>query len=242
MGRPRGRPISDGHPIDKPAQAMISKKQEVREMLRDLSIFAAPMPTFDVEAAPDNPLMLFIEWLIAAVGAGVVEPHAMTLSTVDTNGSPSARTLILKDVDGDGMYFASSCVSPKGHELAARPSAALTFYWRELGRQVRVKGDVTRADPERSLADFRARPRGSQIEALIGRQSQILESRDELEEAIETMRRRLEEDPNLLASDWTLFKLLPFEVEFWQADRERRHIRLRYRRTDNTWLRHMLWP
>jgi pyridoxamine 5'-phosphate oxidase len=221
---------------------MISNKQELREILRGLSVFAAPMPTFDVEQVPNHPATLFVEWLTAAIQAGAIEPHAMTLSTVDSHGSPSARTLILKDVDQEGWYFASSSDSPKGYELASHPSAALTFYWRECGRQVRIRGDVTKTDPERSLKDFRARPLGSRIEALVGRQSRILESRDELEQAIHRVTRRLEQDPNLVACDWTLYKLAPFEVEFWQASRERRHVRLRYRRTDSTWVRDMLWP
>ncbi len=200
------------------------------------------MPRFEVAEAPEHPADLFLEWLLAAIDAGVREPHAMTLSTVDEHGRPSSRVLILKGL-GDGRWeFASSRLSRKGRELAASSWAALGFYWREQGRQVRVRGRVLPAGPERSAADFLARSPQARAEALAGTQSEILDDPAELSSALEQASRALSGDPHLVAEEWTLYGLVPDEVEFWQADRERRHTRLRYRQRDGIWLRERLWP
>ncbi|CAN5641259.1 pyridoxal 5'-phosphate synthase [soil metagenome] len=121
-------------------------------------MLAADPPVFDLIAAPEHPVPLFVEWLCHAIDSGVPEPHAMTLSTIGS-GRPSARVLILKDVTaGDaGWHFASSAASPKGVQLRANPVAALTFYWPTLGRQIRVEGAVTVDPSEVALADFLAR-------------------------------------------------------------------------------------
>ena len=147
----------------------------VRDLLRGLPVFDRPLPAFDTELVPSEPSALFLSWLHAAIDAGVSEPHAMTLSTVDAEGRPDARVLILKDIDADGWQFATATTSAKGTQLAARPHAALSFHWREQGRQVRVRGAVTAADPGVSAADFLAKPDGSRIAGLVGRQSAVLE-------------------------------------------------------------------
>jgi pyridoxamine 5'-phosphate oxidase len=143
----------------------------VREMLRAIPVFAGELPEFDVEAAPERPEELFLSWLHEALDAGVREPHAMTLSTVDEQGVPSARVLILKNVDADGWQFAVHADSPKGRELAGRAAAALTFYWPAQARQIRVKGPVTPAPAEQSAADFLARSLPARAKATLGRQS-----------------------------------------------------------------------
>ncbi|NYI04816.1 pyridoxine/pyridoxamine 5'-phosphate oxidase [Allostreptomyces psammosilenae] len=216
----------------------------LRELLRALPVFPATLPTFAPEQAPDDPVALFTEWLLDAVRAGVPEPHAMTLATADAAGDPSARVLICKDVDADGWQFASHAGSRKGRELAARPSAALTFYWQPLGRQVRVRGPVTRADAERAAEDFRARSVGARAETLVGRQSRPLGHPDEIEAAVRAQARRLRDEPNLVPPEWTVYTVRALEVEFWQADRDRRHLRLAYRREapESPWTRQLLWP
>jgi pyridoxamine 5'-phosphate oxidase len=214
----------------------------VRDLLRGLPVFDRPLPAFDAESAPGEPSVLFLSWLHEAIDAGVSEPHAMTLATVDVEGRPDARVLILKDVDADGWQFATAATSAKGSQLAASPHAALSFHWREQGRQVRVRGAVAAADPSVSAADFLAKPDGSRIAGLVGRQSAVLEDPRKLALEIEAASHRLAEDPFAIAEDHAVYVLTPAEVEFWQGDRQRQHIRLRYRRSAHDWITERLWP
>ncbi|WP_214109246.1 pyridoxine/pyridoxamine 5'-phosphate oxidase [Acrocarpospora catenulata] len=217
--------------------------QMIRHLLRGLPVFADELPIFDVDDAPASPVALFMVWLKAAIEAGVPEPHAMTLSTADVAGRPSSRVLICKDVDADGRwYFATNSASRKGRELSANGHAALNFYWPRQGRQIRVRGPVQTTGPERSGADFLARSPSSRAEALVGRQSEILADPGELATAVAEAQARLADAPGLVAKDWTLYAVSAEEVEFWQADRERCHIRLQYVRADASWARHRLWP
>ena len=144
------------------------------EMLRSLDSLAGPFPAFDPAAAPEDPRDLFVAWFQGAVDAGVHEPHAMTLSTVDDAGYPDARILILKGMDEDGWHFAATRTSRKGVHIDKNPKAALTFYWQPLGRQVRLRGAVQDMGPAARDADFRAKPAGSRAAALLARQSQVL--------------------------------------------------------------------
>jgi pyridoxamine 5'-phosphate oxidase len=214
----------------------------VRDLLRGLPVFDGPLPAFDTESAPEEPSALFLSWLHEAIEAGVSEPHAMTLATVDAEGRPDARVLILKDVDADGWQFATATTSAKGSQLAARPHAALSFHWREQGRQVRVRGAVATADPSISAADFLAKPDGSRIAGLVGRQSAVLEDPGKLALEIEAASHRLADDPFAVAEDHAVYVLTPAEVEFWQGDRQRQHVRLRYSRSKNGWITERLWP
>jgi pyridoxamine 5'-phosphate oxidase len=212
-------------------------------MLRALAVFPAELPDFDTQSAPADPVSLFLMWLRDAIRDQVLGPHIMTLATADSAGCVSSRALICKDVDESGRwYFASGAGSPKGRELAASPHAALSFYWPALGRQIRIRGTAAPAGGEASAADFLARSPASRAEALTGRQSQPLEDPAELDEALRRAHAQVAADPGLVAPDWTLYALLADEVEFWQADHQRRHIRLRYQRTAGAWTRHLLWP
>jgi pyridoxamine 5'-phosphate oxidase len=210
--------------------------------LRALVSLAAPFPAFDTETAPGEPRELFSLWLREAIEADIREPHAMTLSTVDATGAPDARVLILKNLDERGWHFASSNAGRKGRQLAVNPHVALTFYWQPLGRQVRIRGIAIAAGQAERDADFLARPLGSRVAALLARQSDVLSSDAELDGGLRRQRRRVEEDPALIAPNWAVFVAMPHEVEFWQADEERRHVRLRYRRERSGWIRERLWP
>ncbi|MEV4639997.1 pyridoxal 5'-phosphate synthase [Actinoplanes sp. NPDC049548] len=215
----------------------------MRSMLRSIPVFAGDLQPFPVSQAPDRPEDLFVQWLSDALAAGVAEPHAMTLATVGSDGLPDARVLILKDLDEHGWRFASHAHSPKGQDLARHPAAALTFYWPQQARQVRVRGRVAPEPAERSAADFLARPLGSRAEASIGRQSQPLKDPAELEQCTTQAVAALEAEPHLVVPEWTLYTLTPAQVEFWQGDRQRRHTRLRYTATtDGGWMREALWP
>ncbi|GIH22680.1 pyridoxamine 5'-phosphate oxidase [Acrocarpospora phusangensis] len=220
-----------------------SETGSIRDLLRGLPVFADELPVFDVDSAPASPVALFVDWLKAAIEAGVPEPHAMTLSTADAAGRPSSRVLICKDIDVDGCwYFAANRASRKGRELAVNGHAALNFYWPRQGRQIRVSGPVQPTGPERSAADFLARSPGSRAEALAGRQSEILTDPGELATAVEEAQNKIAATPDLVAQDWTLYAVRANEVEFWQANRERCHIRLQYVRDDSSWIHRRLWP
>jgi pyridoxamine 5'-phosphate oxidase len=219
-----------------------SPAKPLRSLLRELPSLAGPLPSFDPEGAPSDPAVLFTDWLHDAIEAGVVEPHAMTLSTVDPRGHPSARVLILKDLDAAGWQFASSASSRKGKELANAPWASLTFYWAALGRQVRVRGAVAPVSADASARDFLSRSPGARAVALGTRQSERLGSRQELEEELARAASRIGADPEAISAEWTLYAMDADEVEFWQADPERRHTRLSYTRSDGGWTRGLLWP
>ncbi len=128
-----------------------------REKLRAVPALAGDAPAFDPEGAPDDPVELFLTWFDEALAAGVPEPHAMTIASAGEDGIPDARTLLLKDVDAQGWAFASTRSSTKGRQLAARPAAALDFWWQPVVRAVRVRGPVVEASAEESAADLAAR-------------------------------------------------------------------------------------
>jgi pyridoxamine 5'-phosphate oxidase len=132
--------------------------ESFRVHLRSLPDFPADLPEFDPDSAPSDPVELFKQWLDEALAASVLQPHACSLATADINGQPSARMLILKNIDDDGWHFATSRTSRKGRELAVNPQAALNFYWPEQGRQVRVAGAVVELSADASAADWQARP------------------------------------------------------------------------------------
>lgn len=216
---------------------------DLRTRLRAVPTLTGTPPAWDPARTPATPHELFVEWLLTAVDQQIPEACAVTLSTVRADGRPNARVLILKDVTTDGWQFASSATSRKGEELAASPYAALTFYWIPLGRQVRVLGKVEPADPEDSARDFLARPLAARAETLAGRQSAVLDDPAEVEATVDEYAARLTAEPGLVAPNWTLYTLRADEVEFWQADPDRRHLRLRYRldRPDH-WTKERLWP
>ncbi|MFA7761894.1 pyridoxine/pyridoxamine 5'-phosphate oxidase [Streptomyces sp. NRRL S-448] len=213
----------------------------VRGWLRGIEVFAGPLPDFEPERAPADPVRLFLSWLSDAVADGLRDPHAMTLSTVDEAGDPDARVLILKGVDGAGWRFAGHGFSPKGHQLAVHPRAALTFYWPDHGRQVRLRGPVTPGSARDNAADYLGRSDTARAASLLARQSQYLADPAERDQALETSLALIRQQPSLVDSGWTLYTLAPAEVEFWQAARSRAHTRLRYERAGDGWERFRLW-
>ncbi|MEU5363331.1 pyridoxal 5'-phosphate synthase [Streptomyces sp. NPDC005925] len=219
---------------------------DLHELLRSLRVWdpeVTELPAFDPDTAPDEPLPLFTRWFAAAVAAGQPEPHTMSLATSDGEGLPDVRTVMLHGADADGWAFATHATSRKGRQLAARPYAALSFYWPVLGRQVRLRGPVGIASPEESRADLRARSTGALAAALTGRQSEVLESVEALEEASRAAWDRAGREPATPAPTWTLYRLVPDEVEFFQGEAGRRHVRVQYRRGANgRWDRRLLWP
>jgi len=216
--------------------------RSIRDELRVLPVFSVPSPSLDYGDLPDSPTELFRDWLDTAIATGIPEPHAMTLSTVDPDGAPDARVLILKDQIRESWYFASSAASAKGRHLQDDRRAALTFYWPGIGRQVRIRGLVERRDEAASGSDFLARGLGARAVALASNESAPLGDRSECVAAVSDARERLAVDPNLVAAHWALYSLTADQVEFWQADPNRMHHRIQYSRPHGDWVRSLLWP
>ncbi|MEU8759363.1 pyridoxal 5'-phosphate synthase [Streptomyces sp. NPDC048659] len=218
-------------------------ERRFQEALRSLRVWDTELPAFDPADVPEEPVALFRAWFTDAVEAKAVEPHTMTLATADADGRPDLRTVMLHGADARGWHFASHAGSAKGRQLAARPEAALGFYWPVRGRAVRVRGTVVTGTPEEAYADLHHRTAGALASALVGRQSEPLGSLDELAEASAAAWDRALREPEAHAESWTLYVVEPAEVEFFQGDAQRRHVRLRYRRDPaGGWERELLWP
>ncbi|WP_330349176.1 pyridoxine/pyridoxamine 5'-phosphate oxidase [Streptomyces sp. NBC_00582] len=218
---------------------------DLHELLKSLRVWdpeVTELRPFDTEKAPGDPLALFAQWFAEAVAAGEREPHTMTLATADEEGLPDARIVMLHGADASGWSFATHATSRKGRHLAARPYASLTFYWPLLGRQVRVRGPVTSAPSGVSQADLHARSTGALAAALTGRQSEPLSSPEELAAVSRAAWEQAQADPTAESPTWTLYRLQPQEVEFFQGEERRRHVRLAYRGGGDGWSRQLLWP
>lgn len=202
--------------------------------------FAQPLREEDVD--PD-PLRQFAAWFAHAAAGGVRAPEAAALATATPNAAPSVRVVLVKVADADGFVFFSNYESRKGNELAANPRAALLFYWDPLGRQVRVEGPVQRTSAAESAAYIRSRPRGSQISALASPQSQVVESRDQLQGWVSELAASYEGADLPVPENWGGFRLVPERLEFWQHREDRLHDRLRYTRgRDGGWQLERLAP
>jgi pyridoxamine 5'-phosphate oxidase len=221
---------------------MDDRDERLTRRLRELPVLDAAAREFDPERAPEHPEELFVDWLLDAIESGAREPHAMTLSTVDAEGRPDSRVLILKGVDDGRWMFATSRQSRKGQEIEANPWAAASFYWPEVGRQVRIRGRVLDAGAEETARDFLERPAASRAASLPGNQSSELTDPADVARAFAEAAVAVEADPGLVPDHWALFHLVPDEIEFWQSDPHRRHIRLRYELAGGRWSRRRLWP
>ncbi|MET0990302.1 MAG: pyridoxal 5'-phosphate synthase [Glaciihabitans sp.] len=217
----------------------MSDNDSLRDRLRALKVFGGELPSFDTASAPDAPLPLLVEWLNTAIDQNVSQPHAMSLATASADGVPANRTLLLKDVDDDAVWFASLSNGPKGHDIAANPNAALLLYWREQGRQVRIQGTVEPGPRAVSEADFLARHPSARARAIAGPQSEPI---SDYTRAVDAAEQRISSEPGYVPDEWTAYRVIPRVVEFWQAERERDQVRLRYSRAADGWTTDILWP
>lgn len=220
----------------------IKKQQELRvEDLARLRREYLAKGLDENELHPD-PFMQFRSWLQEAVNAPFLEPTAMALATATKEGKPSARMVLLKQVDDRGFVFFTNYESRKGEELMQNPCAALLFYWDALERQVRVEGDVERTSTELAREYFNSRPYASRIAAAISHQSTVIGSRAELENKFRELAEQYNGKEAPLPPFWGGFRLIPHTFEFWQGRENRLHDRFRYTKKQNSWVIERLSP
>jgi pyridoxamine 5'-phosphate oxidase len=205
---------------------------------------AQPRPDGSSPALPADPIEWFRRWYDDAVVASVPEPSAAVVSTVDANGDPDARMVLVRAVDDDGFVFYTNLDSAKSRQLAARPRGSLVFSWLTLQRAVRVRGAVVPVDDGRADAYFASRPRGSQIAAWASPQSEPIESRAVLEAAWAEHDRRFGDAPVPRPQFWGGWKVVAESIELWHGRPDRLHDRVRYDRdpTAATWRVRRLAP
>jgi pyridoxamine 5'-phosphate oxidase len=194
----------------------------------------------DVDA---NAIRQFDKWWQEAIHSEIDEVNAMTLATASADGVPAARIVLLKGYDERGFVFFTNYDSFKGLQMAENPRACLVFFWKELERQVRITGLVEKVSEEESDIYFNSRPEGSRIGAWASPQSQVIESREWLEEREKTLAKDFTGKPLKRPDHWGGYRVKPINIEFWQGRPSRLHDRIQYTlKGDNTWLIERLAP
>jgi pyridoxamine 5'-phosphate oxidase len=189
-----------------------------------------------------EPFRLFAEWLGEAEASEPNDPNAMALATVDGDGMPNVRMVLLKGLDGGGFVFFTNYESAKGGELLASRKAALCFHWKSLRRQIRVRGPVEEVSKAEADAYFATRARGSRIGAWASQQSRPLESRFALEKAVASYAAKFAIGEIPRPDYWSGFRLIPVEIEFWRDREFRLHDRIQFRRAGDGWVKTRLYP
>jgi len=190
-----------------------------------------------------NPLKQFENWFEAAVESEVIEPNAMSLATVSPKGMPDCRIVLLKGIEDEGFVFYTNYQSNKGRELAQNPAAALTFFWPELERQVRIQGMVEKVSEQKSEEYFKSRPKESQVGAWTSPQSSVVKDREILEKREAELTEKFKNDEALPKPEqWGGYVLKPISIEFWQGRPSRLHDRILYSLVEENWKINRLAP
>ena len=193
-------------------------------------------PSFDVGDLEDSPFEQFAKWFKEAVDADILEPNAMTLATIDADGKPDARMVLLKDADPRGFTFYTNYGSAKAQQIEHLSEVALVFYWDKLFRQVRIRGSITKVDRKEAEVYWQTRPIKSQLGAIASHQSDTIKDRSVLEDAFQkSLDQYGLEGPIPLPDDWGGYRVVPQTIEFWQGQRSRLHDRLVYVRDGVSW-------
>ena len=190
----------------------------------------------------DDPIELFRRWYADAEAGEPRNANAMSLASLDADGAPSLRTVLMKDVDRRGFVFYTNLESQKGVELRARPVAAICFYWRSIGRQVRAEGRVEMVGEADADAYFASRTRDSQIGAWASEQSRVRDDLSALEARVAALEERYRDREVPRPAHWSGFRLCPHRIEFWHERPSRLHERLLYDRVEEGWRRRWLDP
>lgn len=197
----------------------------------------------DIESTDQSPLIEFKKWMEAAVNSKCKEPNAMTLATVDDDGKPDARIVLLKEITDTGFVFYTNFNSTKGKQIFANKYVSAVFLWLDLERQIRIRGSIEVYDSKKSTTYYQSRPRESQIAAWASPQSKILDNRQILDSLVDETRNIFENDLVLpKPAHWGGYHILPFEIEFWQGRKNRLHDRIKYTLTESIWHKKILAP
>lgn len=194
------------------------------------------------DAKIQNPFLLFQYWFEEALNTEKHDPTAMVLSTVDKKNHPDSRVVLLKGLDNEAFVFYTNYDSNKGMQLNERPYAALNFYWPNTARQIRIRGNVKQTTATQSDDYFLSRPRLSQISAIASKQSRPIDTRDQLEQALNQQLEKHSEKPIVRPVNWGGYYVIPEEMEFWQGRDNRLHDRIQYVRQNNVWHSQRLFP
>jgi pyridoxamine 5'-phosphate oxidase len=201
-----------------------------------MSVVTNNVEGLDEKTIERNPITQFQSWFNDATAAGLPLPEAMSLATVTPDGRPTARMVLLKQVDADGFVFFTNYQSPKAWQLDMNPYAALVFYWPQLERQVRVEGKVEKTSVEESADYFRTRPRESQIGAWASPQSEVISAREVLEQRAHELADQYCDREIDCPPHWGGFRLKPDRIEFWKGRVGRLHDRILYElQPDGSW-------
>ena len=196
----------------------------------------------DSDTAPIDPCSVFEDWFAEATASEPNDPHAMALATVDAEGMPDVRMVLLNARDHRGFCFFTNFESDKATQLLASPRAAIVLHWKSLRRQIRMRGPVEVVDEGEADAYFATRGRASQIGAHASRQSRPLPNRYTLLERVETLAKSMADEPVPRPRHWSGFRLVPQTMEFWKDGANRLHDRVRFTRADAGWTRQRLYP
>jgi len=183
----------------------------------------------------EDPFIQFTKWYKSILNSKLNEPTAMMLSTADVNGNPSARIVLLKEFDNSGFVFYTNYGSRKGKDLKENPKAALTFYWDEQRRQIRIEGRIEKLSRETSKEYFSSRPRESQIGAWVSAQSSVISNREILENKFVELNEKFGDEEVPLPDFWGGYRVIPNYFEFWQGRENRLHDRICYKKENDEW-------